>query len=234
MEYTAIILEILLILIGLYIIFFKSYFQKKGENLATKEDISRITENIEKVKNELLFNSQKKKELFFETQKSLVSFYDHYIYWMDSNRRIIDVIINHSENSNFIRTSINELKSAQTEVSKFLSRILLYVENEEFTTKIVDVHSKSSELHNITLSFLVKTEEYALSIERINYNLDKQSLSVELLEQYYEIKDSKKVKLQEQFDKFANEIADRKTILELLYQDFFKLIQSQLKKGYNS
>ena len=36
MEYIKIGIEILLILLGLYIILFQSYFKKKGENIATK------------------------------------------------------------------------------------------------------------------------------------------------------------------------------------------------------
>lgn len=45
-----IILDILIILIGLYLIFFKSYFKEKGKNLATFEDIGKITEKVETVK----------------------------------------------------------------------------------------------------------------------------------------------------------------------------------------
>jgi hypothetical protein len=53
MEITEIVLEILIILIGVYLAFFKSYFEEKGKNLATKEDIQDITEKVEKIKYEL-------------------------------------------------------------------------------------------------------------------------------------------------------------------------------------
>ncbi|MEY2830686.1 MAG: hypothetical protein RIQ33_2544 [Bacteroidota bacterium] len=45
-----IILQILLLIIGLYLALFKSYFQEKGKNLATLEDIEEITELVEQVK----------------------------------------------------------------------------------------------------------------------------------------------------------------------------------------
>lgn len=37
------ILESVIILLGLYLAFFKSYFSEKVKNLATKEDVSEIT-----------------------------------------------------------------------------------------------------------------------------------------------------------------------------------------------
>jgi hypothetical protein len=47
---VSIIIEIIIFLIGLYLIFFKSYFKEKGKILATLEDISQITEKVETVK----------------------------------------------------------------------------------------------------------------------------------------------------------------------------------------
>jgi len=52
-EDIQLILEAIIILIGLYLAFFKSYFQEKGKNLATSEDIEKITRKVENVKKEL-------------------------------------------------------------------------------------------------------------------------------------------------------------------------------------
>ena len=43
------ILEVLILLLLLYLAFFKSYFQEKGKNLATKEDTEEITSLVESV-----------------------------------------------------------------------------------------------------------------------------------------------------------------------------------------
>ncbi len=59
METLRIILDLILILLGLYIVLFKAYLSQKGKNLATKEDIKAITEKIESVK----YSYQKKGEL---------------------------------------------------------------------------------------------------------------------------------------------------------------------------
>ena len=50
METISVILSIINFLIFIGILFLSSYFKKKGENLATKEDISEITDKVENVK----------------------------------------------------------------------------------------------------------------------------------------------------------------------------------------
>lgn len=47
-----ILLSAIIILIGLYLAFFKSYFKEKGKNLATLDDIGAITTIVENVKKE--------------------------------------------------------------------------------------------------------------------------------------------------------------------------------------
>lgn len=62
-QVIQIILEVLILLGGLYLIFFKSYFTEKGKNLATLEDIEDITKKVEEVKAEI------QKQKFVEKQK---------------------------------------------------------------------------------------------------------------------------------------------------------------------
>ncbi len=70
MELTRLILDIIIILLFLFFTFSKAFFQKKGENLATKKDISEITNKIEKVKDEYNRNFEKYKlELISELSK---------------------------------------------------------------------------------------------------------------------------------------------------------------------
>jgi len=69
-----------LLLISIWVIFLllraylPSYFKKKGENLATKEDIAEITKQIEQVKMEFTTKSQvlfKKRETYEKIVQSL-------------------------------------------------------------------------------------------------------------------------------------------------------------------
>jgi len=53
----------------------KEYETAKGKNLATKEDIEGITTQIERVKSEISFESQQKKEFVVERKKHLSSIF---------------------------------------------------------------------------------------------------------------------------------------------------------------
>jgi hypothetical protein len=51
-EEINLILDIVIIIVGLYLAFIKSYFKEKGKNLATLEDIGKITNKVEEVKHD--------------------------------------------------------------------------------------------------------------------------------------------------------------------------------------
>lgn len=78
MDIIQIILEAVIIILGLYLALFKSYFQEKGKNIATKEDIEEITEKVETIKHNLLFGTQSKINLKNEERNSLVSCYEFF------------------------------------------------------------------------------------------------------------------------------------------------------------
>lgn len=76
--------EFLLVAIVCYFIFFKSYFQEKGKNVATKEDISEITEKIENVKSDIGILTHKKIFLSTEKQNCLLDFYEKFSSWINN------------------------------------------------------------------------------------------------------------------------------------------------------
>jgi len=55
------ILQVAAVLLGFYLAFFKSYFTEKGKNLATIQDISKITKEVESVKNEFVTETERLK-----------------------------------------------------------------------------------------------------------------------------------------------------------------------------
>jgi len=76
MEIARLILDVLVILLGFYWIFIKSYSAEKGKNIATKEDIKDITDKIESVKLDYLklFEDYKKYLNFKnELEKTLIN-----------------------------------------------------------------------------------------------------------------------------------------------------------------
>jgi hypothetical protein len=64
-------------LLGLFFkTFLPSYVQKKAENLATKEDISLITQKIEAIRSSIEINTDAHKAYINDRKKYLVGFYD--------------------------------------------------------------------------------------------------------------------------------------------------------------
>jgi hypothetical protein len=80
------VLEVLILLLGLYLTFFKSYFQEKAKNLATKEDIGEITQTVEKIKNQLSYSTQSKLSLNTE----VIHFWSYYFYYGKFNCAVRD------------------------------------------------------------------------------------------------------------------------------------------------
>lgn len=60
--YDYILVPLLSLLFGYFGAFLKSYSKKKGENLATKEDIAEITKKIEEVKNQFFILQEENKQ----------------------------------------------------------------------------------------------------------------------------------------------------------------------------
>jgi len=79
-----ILLQILLVFIGLYLSFFKSYFQEKGKNIATKEDVEEITSKVENIRHELHIRTESKLSLRAEERNALVEYYTKYNYWLET------------------------------------------------------------------------------------------------------------------------------------------------------
>jgi len=74
-------MDILPVVVGLVLGFLlkdylPSYARKKGENLATKEDIEEITRKIESVKVAISFEKEREKQFLDTKQQLLMNFYD--------------------------------------------------------------------------------------------------------------------------------------------------------------
>ena len=54
MDIFTIVLNIIILILGLHLVFFKSYLHEKGKQLALKEDIEEITRKVEKIKTEFI------------------------------------------------------------------------------------------------------------------------------------------------------------------------------------
>ncbi len=180
-----ILLEIFIIIIGLYMAFFKSYFQEKGKNLATLEDIEEITEKVESIKTDfvreteklkldLQYNNQVRFSLKSQELNSLVDFYEKYYLWLNV---ILDVYF-----SSYDETNYEKIKNIETNLNdnyfKFLlaeAKMELFILNEELITHSKEMKIKTLELQNYISMTAVKYKNI-LSM----YNLVKNNTPAEM------------------------------------------------------
>ena len=139
------ILEVILVLIGLYLAFFKSYFQEKGKNLATSEDIAKITRKVETVKKELeeeFAKSKAKIDLLYNLElneisneiNAIVNFHKVFSKWMHSLTSSINLI--DDKDNEEIKRKIFDYDLLYDEVTNENSILEIYCDNHEYSTLI--------------------------------------------------------------------------------------------------
>jgi hypothetical protein len=128
------ILEILILLFLLYLAFFKSYFQEKGKNLATKEDIEDITSVVESIKTELQFSLQAKLSLRAEEHQALVDYFSKYSVWLSAIRNWSAAGIN-KDNTSRLAEIRSQLDVLHQDFDLAAGKLMLFVENEEIQSQ---------------------------------------------------------------------------------------------------
>jgi len=191
MKIIEIILEVLILLIGLYLAFFKSYFQEKGKNLATKEDIGDITNTVEEIKSSftteielfksnLQFLTNIQIGIASEERNVIIDFnvkFNNWLYYqMDyiSQKLFDNVEIEKCEN--LISISYFDLKTAQTKLS-------LFCKNEEIlkmATNLIIVTGEN--IHKNSIKFIGEIK--MININR-NYETDNEKI-IKLIDEIVE------------------------------------------------
>lgn len=80
---VELIILVTLVILQLYHIFIKSYYQEKGKNLATKEDVEEITKKIESVKSDIGLISHKRISIATEQRNALLDLNTAYSAWLN-------------------------------------------------------------------------------------------------------------------------------------------------------
>ena len=77
LDETSILYMVIAFLVGLFVkSYLPAYFSKKGENLATKEDIEEITRKIESVKSVIEIQKDSHLDYVGDRKNTLLAFYD--------------------------------------------------------------------------------------------------------------------------------------------------------------
>jgi hypothetical protein len=162
-ETTQLVLEALILLLLLYIAFLKSYFQEKGKNVATKEDIEEITSLVEAVKSQLQFSLQARLSLRAEEHQALVDYFSKYSAWLSAiaNCSIVGITEVNTLRLAEIRSRLDILHQ---EFELATGKMELFVENEEIQTQ-------HGELIIETLKFQAHAQQMTFEIEGVILNV---------------------------------------------------------------
>jgi hypothetical protein len=173
------LVEILIFIIGLLIgKFLPSYFNKKGENLATKEDIAEITKKAEEVKSEYLKELENFKADLVKQQKGFNERFEWYKKLADvskklKNRTKIQKYYMQQNNQEAMNTNVmNELADLAFAFQELSEQSLIYAEKNTHN-EIVKVISymnglKESFESNHINNFDDKNHPMNLSIQGIS------------------------------------------------------------------
>jgi hypothetical protein len=166
-------------LIIFFLIYLISYFKEKGKNLATKEDIQKITEEVEKVKSfykeeriklekeldskiEVMKAKLKTTEIYFKKQlealEMFLKIYKKIYPQYDMPQKDIE---------NACLEVTNNLLKIQRELEIFLNKYEAYLSNESIKKIEKIIH------HAVDMSILTDEDD-----EEISYNIGEKTLSL--------------------------------------------------------
>lgn len=210
-DITQLVLEALILLLLLYIVFLKSYFQEKGKNVATKEDIEEITSMVEAVKSQLQFSLQARLSLRAEEQQALVDYFSKYTAWLSAITNCSTVGI--TEVNKFRLEEIRSgLDMLHHEFELATGKMELFVENEEIQTQ-----------HGVlvieTLKFQSRVQQMTFEIERVF--LDVKHMPSNSPQDQQHVQYSELIERQKEIYRKYNEEKI------LAYKDLIQLVQKQ-------
>lgn len=163
-----ILFDILTTIVILYLLFFKSYFEEKGKNLATKEDISGITSKIEDIKREstnlrleLQYSHQIKLSIRMQRIEALREAFQSYFVWAGA---IIDFQLTNISRYDTAMSYKQDVNKHRVKFVKDKSLITLYSVDDEFKKLLHNLDINSSILFNWNIKQAI---EYSIINEEL-------------------------------------------------------------------
>lgn len=158
--------EIVILLLLLYLAFLKSYFQEKGKNLATKEDIEEITSMVESVKSQVQFSLQAKLSLRTEEHEALMGYYSQYHAWLAAITNCSTVGVSY-ENSSRLSEIRSELEKIRLDFDLAAGKMELLVEKQEIILQHGELNIKTIEFQNHATQSTFHFQGIYLEIEKM-------------------------------------------------------------------
>jgi hypothetical protein len=152
--------------VGLYLLSAKSYFQKKGENLATKEVIAFITKEVETVKNDLLYKSQIRTTMYRDKRQAVIKTYEAFSLWYHKADHTLMNSIGFELDQPIKAIKENEEAYYQAIIAE--AKMELYINDDELLQASMNVKSKIHdflkpvELYFVALNGCIRVLDNAL------------------------------------------------------------------------
>ena len=175
-ETFELLFKIIMIILGLYLAFFKSYFQEKGKNLATSEDIEELTHKVESVKQNFIEkNTSLKAKLDLLTnlqishkndeRNSLIDFHKLIKSWIGLLTESTPSLIDDYDNQE-IKNKLFQYNLTYKKVLGAGALLELYVDDEELTKLIYDLKINALE------HLVPYPPKYLLGLKQNNYEFE--------------------------------------------------------------
>jgi len=160
-----IVLQIITLAVVFYLIYFNNYLKEKGKNLATQEDIEKITSKIEKVKFEIQHSSLQKSEWLDKNKIAILEYYETYIEFVEFTIKDISVVESNFLKPEKIRQKIDHLLIQQSKVDKAFWKLCLFeLDDSGFIEVIREANISADNLSNLTFDFLIDNEKNATNM----------------------------------------------------------------------
>lgn len=166
------IIQLLLLLFVLYLAFFKSYFSEKGKNLATQEDVQRITSLVENVKVQLQFSLQAKLVLKREEHDALLQYYSKLYAWVEAVSGFEFAGITY-ETLDELDKRMSNIDIMHSDTSMALAKVEVLIDNEEFKTQGRELMVKILEFQRPTQEMCGKFKLSCLEVHNVRIEAKK-------------------------------------------------------------
>ncbi|KAA6330129.1 hypothetical protein EZS27_021131 [termite gut metagenome] len=164
-------IQIIILIIGLYLALFKSYFHEKGKNLATLEDIKNITKIAEQIKANISLFSNLQLGIFSEERTAIIDSNNKYFQWLnlllDSSLNNIDTYDNKE-----LQKYLSVTSSCYQDFLNSETRFNLFVDNN-------DLSSVMNELKIETLKLISPHfSHYSINMQKNNNDIEHVKMTI--------------------------------------------------------
>lgn len=211
-----------------------SYYSEKGKNLATKEDISAITNIVEGVKNAFTTETEKLKStlnlianlrtsIFSEERNAIISLHEKYFIWFNL---LTDPNIIYYEISSELQEHSSKIKHAYRELQAAEARFNLFIETGELTEKASDLIDKTMEnLPLLSANYCIDMESILLDIRDAENDNNTASYSDNITALHNKMKNAKEEYITKMLEYHADVISLFMSFQKLSRQHIYLLLK---------